>query len=82
MSGHSYSDAPPRDIKPTWLSVIRKLQAVAERNHGACVMQLNVIVNDQGNPVFWAEPTLTRLEPRASAEQIIAIMTGKADANA
>ena len=66
----------PPDIRPQWLSVVRRLQSVARRdNHGLAVLTIAILVDADGKPVQWTEPKRTLIEPKASAEQLLALLT-------
>jgi hypothetical protein len=60
------------DIQPEWLNVIRRLQSVACRQRGYAIVSLQVMVDEHGQPVFWTEPTLTKLEPQRRAQEFLA----------
>lgn len=54
----------------TWESLVKRLAGVAERecaNRGFAVMTVEVLIDANGNPAFWTEPRLTKLEPRMGA---------------
>jgi len=59
------SDAP-LDLRPGWLKVSRSMQAQSCKQRGYAVVSINVIVDSNGNPIFWSEPNLTKIEPAAS----------------
>ena len=56
---------PPRDWETfiPWFSVMRRIVSVA-RSEGHSVVTIRVIVNADGVPVQWAEPSAVRLEPK------------------
>lgn len=56
----------PLDIKPQWLNVIRRIQSVARRNEGVGIIQIKVMVNQEGIPLFWIEPEMILLEPKST----------------
>ena len=54
----------------TWESLVKRLSGVAERecaNRGFAIMTVEVLVDANGEPAFWTEPKLTKLEPRMGA---------------
>jgi len=53
----------PQDIKPNWLSVIRRLQSIA-KSQGLSVLSIRILVDAEGNPIAWASPTQTKIEPK------------------
>lgn len=68
----------PEDIRPSWLdtvpdwlNVIRRLQAESGKQSGYALINITVMVDQAGNPVFWTEPQMTRLEPKSRAGEIL-----------
>ena len=61
-----------QDIKPGWLNVIRRLQSVSVQQRGLAIVSIQVVVDAQGNPVFWCEPSLTRIEPQQRGSEFLA----------
>lgn len=57
----------PNDVKPEWLSVVRRLQSVGT-SRGYSVLTIRVLVNAQGVPVLWMEPEQKKLEPWPKTE--------------
>jgi len=56
----------PKDIKPQWLNVIRRIQSVARKNDGVGIINIKVMVNQDGLPLFWIEPEMVLLEPKTA----------------
>ena len=52
------------DIKSGWMKVVRRLQSVAPTN-GISILTIKVIVDAEGNPIEWIEPTRAKLEPKS-----------------
>ena len=52
-----------KDIKPKWMNLIRRLQSKARRQEGYAIMHATFIVDANGDPVFWLEPKLNKIEP-------------------
>lgn len=53
-----------------WENLIRRLSGVAERectNKGMAVITVEILVDSTGEPVFWSEPRITKIEPRIGA---------------
>lgn len=53
-----------------WDSLTKRLAGVAERectDRGFAMLSIQILVDTTGQPVFWTEPTLTKLEPRVGA---------------
>lgn len=50
-----------------WSQFTKRMQGVAEReclNRGFAVVSIDILVGADGEPMFWTQPRLTRLEPR------------------
>ncbi len=70
----------PEDIKPQWFNVIRRLQSVArENNQGLAVIDLRVLVDEDGTPVTWTEPRRQLLEPKRMSQHVLELLTENAD---
>lgn len=50
---------------------------MACRQKGLAILSVRVVVSGDGEPVFWTEPEMLKLEPISHSEQIIAIMLDK-----
>src|SRR3990167_4613033 len=67
----------PEDVKPAWLNVFRRLQSIAsKRNGGIAVLTIRVVVDENGTPIFWTEPSCTLLEPKGQSHDILRLLTG------
>jgi hypothetical protein len=59
--------APPQDVRPQWLKVARRLQSVArDRTQGFAVLNITVLVDQNGNPICWNSPTRRNVEPKSA----------------
>ncbi len=66
----------PDDIRPQWFNVIRRLQSVARKNNqGLAVLDVRVLVDENGTPVIWTEPNVTLLEPKRMSEHVLELLT-------
>lgn len=66
---------PPTDIRPKWLNPIRRLQSIARRhNNGIAVLQITVVVDSDGDPVFWTNPKKVLIEPKAKSREFIDLL--------
>lgn len=65
---------PPKDIKPGWLNVARRCQSVS-RTNGLSLVSITVLVDQEGCPRFWLEPTVRKIEPSRSADEILEIFS-------
>lgn len=53
-----------------WEQLTKRLEGIAERecaNKGFAIMTLHILVDASGQPAFWTEPELQRLETRVGA---------------
>lgn len=65
-----------------WDSLVKRMAGIAEReckDKGFAVMTIDVLVDASGEPAFWSEPTLVKIEPRIGAsvfmDRILKILT-------
>lgn len=66
----------PEDVQPQWFNLIRRLQSVAKQgNQGLAIIRISVLVDSEGHPISWVEPTRILLEPKRKAEQVIELLT-------
>jgi len=63
------------DIKPQWLNVIRRLQSACYGNQGLAVLSIRVLVDSEGEPVLWTEPTRVKLEPKSAGLEMLLNLT-------
>lgn len=53
----------PDNIKPAWFyGLVARVQQVANSQNGFAVLEFKVMIQ-KGNPLFWAEPKVTKIEP-------------------
>ena len=67
-------DKWPEDVRHQWLGVIRRLQSVARTQQGFAMIQIAVFVNQDGFPIQWTEPKLTRLEPKTPNDEFLGFL--------
>lgn len=65
----------PSDIHPRWLDLIRKIRSLCDDNNGNAIVQVNILVNANDEPVLWTVPRVVKIEPRRSSEVIGALLT-------
>lgn len=53
------------NIRPGWLGVAARMQQFACTQNANAVVTMNVLIDRSGNPVFWFEPSIAKLEPAA-----------------
>jgi hypothetical protein len=63
------------DIKPQWLNVIRRLQSACYGNQGLAVLSIRVLVDSEGEPVLWTEPSRVKLEPKSAGLEMLLDLT-------
>ena len=61
----------PLEIRPKWLNIAARLQRIAKTQHvNKCkLLKINVIVSDDGDPIFWPEPECFPIEPGNGANE-------------
>lgn len=50
---------------------MQHLQQLACRNNGYAVIHSKILVDENGEPVYWMEPDLERIEPRRGAKTFL-----------
>lgn len=65
MAGDNDGFIPPKDIKKEWLNLARRLQSVASgaKGNGVVVMNILVLIDQDGTPKMWSAPSCIKLEP-------------------
>ena len=58
-------------LKEKWLNFARQLQSLARKQNGVAKIEATVIVDSDGNPLFWEEPRLTKYSPCLEASRTI-----------
>lgn len=52
-------------IRPAWQKLAARLQHEARLTSGYAIVTIRgILVNANGDPVVWTEPSLTKLEPK------------------
>jgi len=69
----------PQDIQSQWFSVTRRMQSVANTG-GLALITITVLVDSNGTPRLWLAPTVRKIEPRKSQNEILALLS-KNDGN-
>jgi hypothetical protein len=64
------------DIKPEWLSVVRRLQSVS-KSEGLSIVSITILVDKDGVPQAWTSPVQTKIEPKNASSAILSLMIGK-----
>jgi hypothetical protein len=67
------------DLRPKWANAARRQQSVACKTAGYAVITFKVLVAPDGNPAFWMEPTIDKIEPQTSSAGFLAAIIGKID---
>ena len=55
------------NIRPEWNPLVQRLQGVACSQSGMAIISVTFMVGPDGNPIWWSEPNITKLEPKARA---------------
>lgn len=80
MSNGVHDQGWPDDIRPQWFNVIRRLQSVArDGNQGLAVIDMRVLVDEDGVPVIWTEPKRLLLEPKRMSQHVLELLTENAN---
>lgn len=48
---------------------------MASSQNGAAIITMTVVVGPDGNPSFWSEPSMKKLEPRSRGDLIAALIS-------
>jgi len=64
----------PLDLKKPWYQVARRLQSVSKTG-GLALVSITVLVDQEGIPRLWLEPTCKKIEPRRSAQEILDLLS-------
>jgi hypothetical protein len=51
-------------LKPRWLSVASALQAKAMTQNGNAIITISIVVDKEGTPIVWTEPSRKFISPR------------------
>lgn len=62
----------PEDIKHEYLSLIRRIQSVS-KSGGYSVIRISVLVDADGTPIAWTEPTQVKLEPKSAVALLLSL---------
>lgn len=55
------------DLRPEWVNAARRQQSVACKTNGFAVLTFEVVISPDGNPAFWFEPIIRKIEPQTTA---------------
>lgn len=55
---------PHLDIRPMWANLARRIQQTARAHEGYAIVQITALVNSSGDPIFYREPKIVRIEPK------------------
>jgi hypothetical protein len=62
----------PEDVKREWFSLLRRLQSVS-KSGGYSIVKICALVDADGTPVAWTEPTQTKIEPKSLASALLSL---------
>jgi len=66
-----------KDIHHNWLNVIRRIQSCSRSKNvvNCAIVSVNVVINERGEPIIWAEPKVTLIEPMQENSKLIDLLT-------
>ena len=68
-------------LESAWGNLILRLQGIAQQQRSACVLRMNIVIDDHGNPIMWTPPEVIKLEPQNKVKEFLCEMivglTGK-----
>ena len=64
----------PEDIHRKWFDVVRRLQSSTSNVRTVSILQLNIVIDKNGDPLLWTEPKLTKLEPRSGRQAVVDLL--------
>lgn len=67
----SMPEVLPLDIRTPYLNVLRSIQAHARQQCGVALINITILVKEDGLPVAWTTPRVTKFEPKSNSDQII-----------
>jgi hypothetical protein len=70
--------AAPLDVKASWLSIARRLQAAAANsgNQGFATVKIVVLFDEHGNARIWSTPVVRMIEPKRMKDDILTLLSG------
>jgi len=64
-----------KDIKKGWRSVARRLQEFSSHAKGRTkFVTITIAVDPENEPIFWYEPTMRKIEPKMSRENLLKML--------
>ena len=52
-------------LRPPWISIAKAMQDYARnKNNGMAIVSIKVLVQADGNPLFWGQAVVKKLEPK------------------
>ena len=67
-----------QDIRSQWLNAARRMQSIA-KSKGVSILTLRVVVDENGDPIYWLTPQVEHVEPAAKAGEFIRRFLGVRD---
>ncbi len=64
----------PADLHPAWMNILRRLQSIGHTQQGITIVTIQVILDEHGKPVKWAQPTSVILEPKKDSGEFLALL--------
>jgi hypothetical protein len=69
--------AQPQHLRPEWNACFSRLQGTAARQNGYAILSVEILIGPNGNPVWYTEPSLRKIEPIAGSTQWFGQFIGK-----
>lgn len=63
-----------QDIKTNYLNVARRMQSVS-KSEGLQLISITILVDKDGEPRFWTEPSTKKIEPRSNWRDILELLS-------
>ena len=63
--------AGENNLRQGWASAALRMQQVACNNNANAVITISILIDRSGNPVFWMEPNIHKVEPAARFEEVM-----------
>jgi len=64
-------EVPAHTKESWWNGLAQRLQHASSGQRGLSIIRITIIVDAGGNPIFWGEPEVTKVEPRTRASEFL-----------
>lgn len=55
-----------------WEKILKRITGKGREQRGLAVVSIQVVVDSEGNPLFWFEPEMKRIEPCTTGSRFMA----------